>query len=234
MQTVSLSFYRFSSLGDMIWMFTQMLAARGPLRRIPEVGFFKLLGTGSHAGFHPYPNFSVWAVLATWPSLKSAKHGIATAPVFGRFEARASEFCTFYLLAQRSRGEWSGIAPFEVVDRDENTGAIAVLTRATIRPRHLLSFWSRVPKISATAETEDKIAFMAGLGEVPWFHQVTFTVWNETEAISQFAHSEWHGEAIRAVNRDGWFSEQLFTRFSILDLDGQWNGADPALLLEAR
>jgi len=234
MQTITLSFYRFGTVPDMVWVFTQMLAARAPLRRIPELGFFKLMGSGSRAGFHPYPNFAVWSVLATWPSLDAAQRHLSDAPVFQRFRAHAVEDCTFYMTPERTRGAWSGIAPFSVSDEDpvDGTGATAVLTRATIRPRHMLSFWSRVPNISETAVQNDQMDFKIGLGEIPWFHQVTFSIWRSESAIRDFAFSKWHGDAVTAVNRHGWFSEQLFARFHVLRAEGQWEGRAPLATLE--
>ena len=34
-------------------------------------------------------------------------------------------------------------------------------------------------------------------------------------------------EAIRAVRENGWFSEELYARFTVLSDDGTWNGISP-------
>ena len=235
MQAITLSFYRFGSLANILWVFTQMLAARRPLSQIPDIGFFKLMGSGSRAGFHPYPNFAVWSILATWPSVDSARHHMESAPVFKRFRDRSVEHCTFYMTPERTRGAWSGVVPFAVSDDIDGVdeGAMAVLTRASIRPRHMLSFWSRVPNISDTAVQNEHMSFKIGLGEIPWFHQVTFSIWHDEDAIQEFAFSKWHGDAVAAVNREGWFSEQLFARFHVVDSVGEWEGHAPLAVAAA-
>ncbi|MDT8329275.1 MAG: spheroidene monooxygenase, partial [Roseovarius sp.] len=64
MQTVSLSFFRFSPGFDRLWALTMMGAARLSMGRIPGIGFWKLLGSGTGEGFTPIPNTGVYAILA--------------------------------------------------------------------------------------------------------------------------------------------------------------------------
>ncbi|MDF1750166.1 MAG: spheroidene monooxygenase [Alphaproteobacteria bacterium] len=206
-----------------------MLAARRSLKALPGIGFHKLLGSGTREGFHPFPNFGVYGILATWPSLEDAQAQIESAPVFQRYRDHAVECCTVYLSSVRCRGQWAGVLPFDVGDQplDTPTDSVAVLTRATIKPRHVIKFWSQVPNISTTIRHQDQLEFKIGLGEVPWLHQVTFTIWENKAAMDAFAYRQWHGEAVQAVRAGGWFSEELFARFRVLQLDGQWEGQHP-------
>ena len=73
----------------------------------------------------------------------------------------------------------------------------------------------------------DQLQFKIGLGEVPWLHQVTFTIWENKAAMDAFAYRQWHGEAVQAVRAGGWFSEELFARFRVLQIDGKWEGVYP-------
>ena len=58
-----------------------MGAARLAFMRMPQVGFWKLCGSGTGQGFTPKPNFGVWAILATWPDAATARASVDTAPV---------------------------------------------------------------------------------------------------------------------------------------------------------
>lgn len=229
MQTITLSFFRFHGVGQRIWAFGQMLGARAPLKALPGIGFHKLMGTGTREGFHPVPNLGVYAVLATWPSLEAAQAQIRGAEVFRRYRDHSVESCTVYLSAVRCRGQWAGSRPFDVPEDPvpAPTDAVAVLTRATIKPRHVLNFWGQVPNISAAIPDQDKLQFKIGLGEVPWLHQVTFTIWEDKPAMDAFAYRDWHGRAVKAVRDGGWFAEELFARFRVLATDGMWEGRSP-------
>lgn len=67
MQTVSLSFFRFGPLHDRLWAFAMMGLARPFFARTPDIGFWKMCGSGTGEGFTPVPNTGVYALLATWP-----------------------------------------------------------------------------------------------------------------------------------------------------------------------
>lgn len=100
-----------------------------------------------------------------------------------------------------------------------------MLTRATVRLRHLLRFWRQTPDISATVREQTHLLFKIGMGEVPWIQQVTFSVWDDPQAMTAFAYgSRSHGEAVRRVRDGGWFREELYARFRVLGCEGTWNG----------
>ncbi|MFN8830394.1 MAG: spheroidene monooxygenase [Labrys sp. (in: a-proteobacteria)] len=225
MQAISLSVFRFDGFFPRMWAFSQMGLARAPLRRMTGIGFFKLFGTGSGEGFTPIPNLGVYAILATWPSLAEARAAVEEGRVFRRYRQHASEHCTVYLSAITSRGAWDGAPPFAVGKDPAPTGPIAVLTRATVKRRHLIGFWRHTPDISATVRDQDHLLFKIGLGEVPWLQQVTFSIWDDAEAMKAFAYrSAAHATAIRHVREGGYFKEELYARFRVLASDGRWQG----------
>lgn len=231
-QAISLSLFRFPTLAARHWALWQMLLARPALKRLPGVQFMKMVGSGSREGFFPWPDFGVYGVLAAWPSLDHARAQVNGADVFARYRARSCENVTLYLHAVRSRGAWAGAGPFRTQTEDDPSAPLAVLTRATIHPRRALAFWSRTPAIRATIPDRSALAFQAGLGEVPWLHQITFTVWTDRAALRAFAHDPAgpHGQAAEAARRLGWFREELFARFRVAAVEGRWAGFDAAAL----
>lgn len=195
-----------------------------------EAQFVKLCGSGTGHGFTPRPNWQVWAIFAVWPDEASARRNLAAHPVIARWRAAASQDWTVLLTPTSARGSWAGVNPL-LPDAGAETdagGPIAALTRATIRPRHALAFWRRVPDISAMVGDDARVILKIGIGELPLLHQVTFSVWPDAASMASFArHSGPHADAIRAVRAGDWFSEELYARFTVLGTQGVWGEGDP-------
>ena len=206
-----------------------MQFARAKLRRIPGIGFHKLFGTGTGEGFTPVPNFGVYAVLATWPDLATARRAVAEEQAYRDYRGHACESATVFLETVSSRGRWDAGEPFPAEgQRLDPAEPIAVLTRATLKKRHVLAFWGRTPDISGTVREQTHLLFKMGLGEVPWFQQVTFSIWDDHDSMKAFAYaSRTHGDAVRRVRENGWFKEELYARFRVLGFDGTWDGRRP-------
>jgi spheroidene monooxygenase len=230
MQTAALSLFRFDRLPARLWVLGQMALARPALRRIPGLEFARLCGSGTDQGFTPRPNTAVWAILSIWSDGARAREGVAFEPVFTRWRARASEAYTLYLEPYSARGAWGGTTPLR--PHGQPLGAVAALTRATVRPAHALRFWRRVPDISARIGQDPNVAFKIGIGEVPFLHQVTFSVWPDSARMAQFARTGPHAAAIAAVRAGDWFSEELYARFRVTGTAGSWEGGDPLTSLE--
>jgi spheroidene monooxygenase len=209
-----------------------MGAARPAFMRMPDVGFWKLCGSGTGEGFTPVPNTAVWAILATWPDRETAERRVRSESVYCRWQDRADESWTVFLSPTSARGAWSGTRPFEA-SGEPSDGPLAALTRATLKPSVLRRFWARVPRIEDVIGTDPNVIFKIGIGEVPWVHQVTFSIWPDTKSMDQFARSSGpHAEAIRAVREGGWFKEELYARFHVLGDLGRWEGGSPLDRLE--
>ncbi|MEM1346729.1 MAG: spheroidene monooxygenase [Pseudomonadota bacterium] len=232
-QAISLSFFRFDRPRTKHWALWQMPLAMPPLSRLPGIGFYKTLGSGVGESFRPWPNFGVYAVLATWPSLEQARAQVAEADVYCRYRERAVEDFTVYLAAVSVRGAWAGCAPFEAQDSLDLTPPIAVLTRASIRPHKVLAFWRGAPDIDTQTAREPALLFKRGLGELPWVRQVTFSIWRDLESMKTFAYRHpFHRKAAQRARQGGWFSEELFARFRVLGAEGRWEGRAPLAALE--
>lgn len=229
---VSLSFYRFEGALARTWAFAMMGLARPVMARIPGIGFWKLCGSGAGEGFDLKPNINVYAILATWPDLDTARQTQTGHPLFSRYRDQAVESWTVYLTTDSVRGAWSGKKPFVVSDRGQR-GPLAVITRATLKPGIMSRFWGRVPDISKVIGADPNVLFKIGIGDVPWLQQVTFSIWRDAAQMASFARSGPHAEAIRAVRDEGWFREELYARFTLLAEEGTWGGSSPLQRSEA-
>lgn len=227
-QTTTLSFFRFDRWQDRAWALTMMGAARLAMPRVPDIGFWKLCGSGTGEGFTPRPNTAVYAILCTWPDVETARDRVANTTIFQKYRARATEDWTIFLTPTSARGNWSGQEPFLPVSEHES-GPLAALTRATIKPGILPRFWSRVPDISAVIGKDPNVVFKIGIGEVPMLHQITFSIWPGATEMAAFARQQGgpHAEAIKAVREGAWFKEELYARFAILGDTGTWGGKSP-------
>jgi spheroidene monooxygenase len=128
-----------------------------------------------------------------------------------------------------SRGRWAKKSPFST-QPDPQTGPIAALTRATIKPRVALRFWDHVPDISSVIGTDPNVLFKIGIGEIPLFQQVTFSIWPDADTMANFARKDGpHARAIRAVRDGAWFREELYARFRIHGETGTWEGRAPRI-----
>ena len=64
-----------------------------------------------------------------------------------------------------------------------------------------------------------------GIGEAPIGLQGTFSLWDSPAALNDFAHRrEPHVDAIRRTATEGWYAEELFARFEVLSVDGEFAG----------
>lgn len=198
---------------------------------MPDARFWKLCGSGTGEGFTPVPNTQVWAILAVWDDELSAQRNVRDGKVFTRWRARADEAWTIFLGPVAARGEWSGKHPFESCwDAMETADGmpLAVLTRATIKAASAPLFWRQEPDISKAIGMDTNVLFKIGIGEVPWIHQVTFSIWPDVSSMTAFARKDGpHARAIKAVREGEWFKEELYARFRVLGSAGSWDGGDP-------
>jgi spheroidene monooxygenase len=227
-QNVTLSLFRFDSITARLWAFGMMGAGRFALPHVPGLLFWKLCGSGTGEGFTPRPNTHVYAILCVWPNAETARHQLESARIFQRYRARAAEDWTVFLTPTSVRGQWSGVTPFAAETAPE-TGPLAAMTRATVRPSRALRFWSRVPDISTVIGTDPNVMFKIGIGEVPLLHQVTFSIWPDADTMAQFARDKDgpHARAIQAVRDGNWFQEELYARFRVTGERGTWGGISP-------
>ncbi|NCI46397.1 DUF3291 domain-containing protein [Sediminibacterium soli] len=208
--------------------FLSMAVFRWPLALSGRVRFWKLLGCGRNGTFDIRPDWRQWAVLVVWNEEPATN---AALPRFLRQWWRffRCELCSFTMQALEGHGTWDKQACFgEYSGQAGHDGMIAVLTRATIRINRLRQFWGNVSRVTQQMQQADGFLFSAGIGEVPWIKQATFSIWQTKEAMKQFAYrSAEHADVIRKTRSNDWYSEEMFVRFRIVNIKGTLKGKSP-------
>ncbi len=82
------------------------------------------------------------------------------------------------------------------------------------------------PVVARPARRAAALLLAIGIGEAPVGLQGTFSVWQDNRSLTDFAHRR-----DRAPRRDrqrtrelGWYAEELFARFAVLDAEGRFGG----------
>lgn len=225
-QIVTISFFRFHGFQQKYWAFSMMQLAHSQIMsEASGLTFYKLLGSGGVDGFSWKPNFGVYGFLGVWEDEKHAHHFFRNSKIFNQYTDRSTEFFTTYLSSIKSHGTWSKVNPFLTDESVQTIGSIAVLTRATIRASKLPEFWFKVAGVSDTLKNYKGRRFSIGIGEWPLIQQATFSIWNSQEEMMDYAYKNpIHRKVIHNTRARGWYSEELFARFSISKLEGTWDG----------
>ena len=209
-----------------------MATERGRLRSVPSLTFGKLLGTGSGRTFTMRDaDPGHWAALTCWADPEGPAH-FEQSTTYRRWSDLAQEQARILLHPLHSRGEWSGQAPFGTPVTAGHAGPVAAVTRARIRPTQWPRFWRSVPPVSLDAHAGGGLLFGLGIGEAPVGLQGTFSIWQDAGALRDFAYRRGpHREAIRRTSAVGWYAEELFARFAVADVTGEYRGVSLATLL---
>jgi len=226
-QIVTISFFRYEGFSNKWWAFTQMQWAYAKIKGTKGLEFYRMLGSGGDRGFSIYPNWGTYGLLAVWETEEAADQFFQSHLAFQNFLNHSEEYWIVYLKTSKVHGEWSGGCPFqETVDYDKNA-LVGVLTRATIYPKHLLHFWKFVPSVSASVHDKKGLIFSVGVGELPIVQQATFSLWENSELMMEYAYnSTYHKEVVQKTRELGWYKEELFARFLPYRSEGSWGGED--------
>ena len=208
-----------------LWAWSRLVLGAWPLRAVPGLGFVKVLGSGADGGFGLAPSGTHGGLFLVFDDEAAATAFVERSPVMAGSRARARDLCVAVLRACASKGSWAGAAmqPTAPVPAPDD-GPVAALTRASIRPRHALSFWRLSPPAEAALAAAPGCLLAAGLGEAPVLRQATFSLWSSAAAMDRYARSGAHQDAIRAAYGGGYFSESMFVRFVPLSIRGRWQG----------
>ncbi|GAA0872010.1 hypothetical protein GCM10009117_11570 [Gangjinia marincola] len=224
-QITTLTFFSYDSFAAKAWAFGMMQFAHKPLSKVDGLQFYKLLGSGREK-FNPLPDWSTYALLQVWDDETSADTFFKQHSLVSRFRKKTNEQFTLFMKSIKAHGEWSGKNPFQKSkDLDDNNTALAVITRATIKPSYLIKFWKYVPISQRPIENSDGLLYTKGIGEVPVIQMATFSIWKDKVSLMNFAYnSKEHKEAIAKTRALNWYSEELFSRFQPYKSIGQWQG----------
>jgi hypothetical protein len=196
-----------------------MASNRNSLKRNPAIKFFKLLGTGTGERFTPRDaNPHRWGLLITGSEKALAEFDASA--IVADWRAISTHEYSALLQTIASHGLWSGQEPFEARTFEWN-GPIIAITRARIKWRENLRFWSSVPAVTQSLHSSPGLRFACGIGEAPIGLQGTFSSWESAQDLRNFAYkSSPHLAVIEKTKEIQWYSEELFARFAILSESG--------------
>ncbi len=189
------------------------------LKRLPSVSFVKLLGTGKGESFTPKDADPYrWGALVTIQQDKL--DNLDKSKVIRGWQRIAKKEYRAILKPISVHGLWSGKQPFEVEKFDWN-GKIAAITRARIVWRKNLIFWRAVPPVTISLHQSPGLINAIGIGEAPIGLQGTFSLWESAAHLRDFAYKgQAHTQAIKATEENKWYSEELFSRFAVVQERG--------------
>ena len=202
----------------------RLMFGKWALRRVAGVRFAKMLGSGRGGGFLPAPSFVHQGALCVFETQAQADAFLAHSPFMAGCRRGARHCLTAMLVASSSRGHWAGQQPFDVSAQEGADTVVASLTRASIRPVKAKAFWRHAPDAEVSLHAADGCMLAVGLGEAPVFRQATFTVWDNPASLAAYAHQGAHRAAILEAKQQGFFSESLFARFVVTQMNGTWQG----------
>ena len=176
-----------------------------------KIKFYKLMGSGKNGTFDIHPDLNQWALLFT------AEDAATTAPkfIYKYWKFFHCDIKEFLLQPIEGHGLWDKQKVFgELSKQTDYDGAIAVLTRATIRLNRLKNFWKNVNGVASKMNDAKGLIISYGIGEMPWIKQATFSIWQNKNAMKDFAYNmQQHTEVIHKTRNEEWYKEEMFVRF---------------------
>jgi hypothetical protein len=199
--------------------------------------FARLLGTGKGDRFTLRDTrLRTWALVSAWDDADIAAR-FDQGSYVRRWQRRSSESARLLLSPLAARGRWGGHEPFGdpapnggpafggASDGSAWSGPVAALTRARIAPKAILTFWRAVPPVAESLHASTGCRVAIGIGEAPLGWQGTFSVWDDAAAMNRFAYrNPAHLSAIERTKSVGWYAEELFARFAVLEAEGSIGG----------
>lgn len=206
-----------------LWAIARMAVDRISLWRLKEIRFWKLLGTGKGETFTPRDADPLrWGLLVV-----GSDQGIAqleNSKLLKRWQSKAISEFSVELSPIAVNGQWSGVNPFQEVPVASKSweGPVVAITRARIKWRKNLIFWRSVPPVTSSLLSAPGLTAAIGIGEAPLGLQGTFSLWESSAAVKEFAYrGEAHKAVIAATHRENWYSEELFARFAVTKVQGE-------------
>jgi heme-degrading monooxygenase HmoA len=199
-------------------------------------------------------DLTTWALFAVWENADAWASFNSTSKYARIWGALSEEQWSTRLEPVKWRGTWARQLPFGSpligplnrnaapvvsggpdeaggpVDAGEGlliggSGPMAVLTRARVRPSQWRTFARSVPPVAAAVNTTAGLRYTVGIGEAPIGLQATFSLWDSESAMAEFAYgSEAHRDVMRRTNALGWYAEEMFARFRVVESSGSING----------
>jgi hypothetical protein len=222
-QITTSTFFKVESSANKWWAFKQMQLGHDQLKNVDGLSFYKILGSGAKNGFSAIPNFGTYILLCVWESENQAETFFSENNFFKEYQERSNELMTVYMHSAEVHGTWDARQPFQKNAELAMDKPIIVLTRARIRFRKLLSFWSRVGSVSQSLESYDGLVLSIGVGEWPLIQQATISIWKTQQEMMDYAYKNpKHREVVMLTRKLNWYKEEMFARFIPYKFLGVW------------
>ncbi len=202
--------------------FLSMAIDRIRSRKFTGISFSKLLGTGTGKTFTPSDaDLTRWGMVVVIDKNRVADFDSSAIVVNWRRRS-TSEFRAV-LSPLSSHGLWAKTNPFDFTAPLSSLEAqIAAITRVRINWHKNFRFWGAVPPVVTDLHNSPGLITAIGIGEAPIGLQGTFSLWKSAAALRDFAYKgQAHQVAIKQTETIGWYSEELFARFEVLELRGE-------------
>lgn len=202
---------------SVLYALAAMAVDRFVLRRSSNVGFYKSLGTGKGETFTPADADALrWGLIAQVHDLETFDQS----PLIKRWRKKSVNEFRVILEPISSHGKWAGKEPFTPNVKTWD-GPVAAITRARIKWHQNVRFWNSVPPVTISLRSAPGLIAAIGIGEAPIGLQGTFSLWESSAAIKNFAYKgAAHQKAISDTASYNWYSEELFARFAVKDMRG--------------
>ena len=202
--------------------FLSMAIDRLRTRLFTGISFSKLLGTGTGQTFTPSDaDLTRWGMVVVVDENQIAVFDQSS--IVNNWRKRSTSEFRAVLAPLSSHGLWAKTNPFDFTSPLSHPDAqIAAITRARIKWNKNFTFWGAVPPVVTDLHSSPGLIVAIGIGEAPIGLQGTFSLWQSASALRDFAYKgKAHQVAIAQTESIGWYSEELFARFEVLELRGQ-------------
>jgi hypothetical protein len=179
----------------------------------------KLMGAGAGNGFSILPNLKRYAIVFFFDTIEHLNAFVKSNVLFNWYWENSSQRLAAILKPFKGHGFWSGEVPFDYQSKPPGESEhVAVITRATIHTKWLLDFWRNVPKVASFMHSAPAM-HQVGIGEYPLFMQATFSIWENVNELRKTAYTDTvHADVVKKTRERGWYKEELFAEFRILEL----------------
>ena len=221
-----------------IWAWMKLMqGTRGLFKTFPGLRFAKVMGSGEGGGFGLRPSSTHQGLIMVFDDLIHAYQSLKSGEIM-RYQEKTHEYWQGVLLVDSCRGSWDhqswnsqNVLQEAVQDpvqsgsaHDGSSAYIASLTRASIRASQAMNFWRFAPPAQVDLKKASGCELAVGLGEAPLLRQCTFSVWQDAQSLTNYAHQGAHMRAIGAAQKHNFFTESMFVRMKVLHMWGQWMG----------